>query len=62
MHTLLNVPSQIDYLKVIILMVTLTYLCLYGWGWGNYIKTDKKYQVANHLDHAQCVFGEQLHV
>ena len=57
MHTLLNVPSQIDYLKVIILMVTLTYLCLYGWGWG---KKPKKYQVANHLDHAQR--GEQLHV
>ena len=55
-YTLMNARDQIDYLNVIFLVVTLT--SLYGWDSGNH----ENDQVADHLDHAQRVSGEQLHV
>ena len=53
---LLKVRGQIDYLKVIFFMVTITYF--YGWGSGNH----KNDQVADLIDHAQRVSSEQLHI
>ena len=54
-RALLKARDQIDYLKVIFLMGTLTFL--YGSGSGNH----ENDQVADHLDHAQRVSGEQLY-